>query len=192
MAKKSGQYIKRVKNMIIDPYCDGDLLEAYPILQKCLHDKISDSLLLDKYIRYSAFVLDPESPLTKDYPDLKSRRAAATQETGWDGVRDHKIEVLMLRYIYRSREYALIIATENTMDEYMERVNKPLDIEDENEFIKTLDLKKKLINHYEELIEIRDRMIKKMSEGDEDLHVDGDDFIPNSLTVAKLTHKKVV
>lgn len=189
---KNQQYSKRIRNMAINPYCDGDICTAYPILESCIHDDVSDSLLVDKYLRYCAFILDPESPMAKDYPDMKSRRSAATLETGWDGLRDFRIEVLMLRNIYKSREHALIVAIENTMDEYLTIVNKPLEIEDENELIKTLDLKKKLINHYDELIQIRDRMVKKMSESDSELEEEIEKFQPTALTVAKHTKQKVV
>lgn len=167
MAKLNKQYGKRIVNMAINPYHDGDLLEMYPILKECLHDKVSDALLIDKYFRYCSFVLDPQSPMFKDYPDMRLRRQYASEETKWDGVKDYRIEVLMLKKLYRSREHSMIITAENMMDEYLDILNNPLSIENENDLIKALDLKNKLINHYEQLIELRDKMVKKMSGADE-------------------------
>jgi len=169
MAKQNKQYGKRVGNMAINPYYEGNLMEMYPILSECLHDKVSDSLLIDKYFRYCSFVLDPQSPMFKDYPDMQLRRRYASDETGWDGVKDYRIEVLMLKNLYRSREHSMIITAENMMDEYLDILNNPLSIENENDLIKALDLKNKLINHYEQLIELRDKMVKKMSGADEDI-----------------------
>lgn len=189
MGKSVQQYSKKVGNMAINPYCTTDIMEAYPVLQECIHDGISEAMMLDKYFRYCSFVLDPYSPLIRDFPDMKIRRKYASIETGWDGLRDYKVEVLMLKNIYRSREHSMIIASDNMMDEYLDVLNKPLEIQDENELIKTLDLKKKIMAHYCELIDLRKNMINKMCESDKDLEEEIV-FIPTSESIAKLAKRK--
>lgn len=174
--------------MPINPYFKGDMRTEYPVVQSILSEFGIAQKITDSYIKYCSFVLDPTSPMVQDFPDSKTRREHAAIETGYKGAVVRTFEIGLLMRLYRVREWTLLNSIEFTYDEYTQRVNEPIDIEDKNEQIKTVEIKNKLIDQMWSFIDKMNKLKFQIFGSDEELNEEFNAMTPEKM--AKMLNKK--
>lgn len=182
------KYKGRCKQMAINPYFKGDMKEEYPVIQSVLSEFKIAQKVSDAYIKYCSLVLDPTSPMVQDFPDSKTRRQHAAAEVGFKGELIRLFEIGLLMRVYRVREWTLLNSIEFTYDEYTQRVNEPIDIEDKNEQIKTVEIKNKLIDQMWSFIDKMNKLKIQIFGSDEELAEEFNAMTPEKM--AKMLNKK--
>ena len=169
------KYINSCGAMRINPYFVGNPDELYPDLIKCKSGlenpefQVSDIHYPD-YVRYCAFVLDPNSPLIRDNVDMKARRAAAEKMVGFRGYKDRRFEVNMLKYIFKNKKYTLLCTIQNIFDDYTEKANMEINLlTDEKKLMEVCQLKTKLKNDMRDLIVDEENLIRELFFNDDEL-----------------------
>ena len=123
-----------------NPMCDGKMLSEYPRLSEIIDPDWTEEANLDGLIRYCIMVYDPRSPLVLNERDLNHRKGVAAELAGMDMtdeewltsiyVHSHPFIVdLIVKYLIRyckSKEYALICATEYKYWESIRRLMTPI------------------------------------------------------------------
>jgi len=146
-------YKGKTGGMLIDPLFDGNPKDLYPVLNE-IPCTISE-LHYDLFIKVCAFVLDPNSPIVREYSDLNARREYVNDLLGYRGHQDRKFEVLMLQKVYRNTEWRLLCTVDSVFDEFEVRANEELVKQtDEEKMLKAVSLKKKYIDDMKDMIEI--------------------------------------
>lgn len=156
--------------MLIDPFFEGDYIEAYPILGdiKCSVGEIH----FDNFVRCCSFTLDPNSPIQKEFSDLKTRRDYVQSMLGYKGHQDRSFEVNMLKKVYRKTDWTLLCTIDNVFDEFATRANEELADTDEldaDKMLKAVQLKRKYIDDMKDMIGIREDLYKKIFMDNENL-----------------------
>lgn len=143
-----------LSQMVIRPDTEGMIIESYPFLEEIfeglsfsLEGESFDikSMTADSVLRYMAFVFDPHSPMIRQHGEIRVRKEKAGKETNIKPASvPSKVVVKFLTSVVASRDWAYIATLENNYEEYLDILNKTVNIDDENELIKTIDLKGKL------------------------------------------------
>lgn len=175
MAIKSWQekYKPFFSAMLIDPLYDGSYKEMYPILNEI--DCTITDLRYDEYIKACSLIYDPNSPLVREYSNLKDRKEYVNKELFKSKFySDAKFEVELLKRVYRKTEWTLLCTIDNVFDEFTTRANEPIENSAENmldadKMLKAVQLKTKYIDDMAGMIDKRENLYKKIFYQDEDL-----------------------
>lgn len=172
MAKVSWKekYRGKCSSMLIDPFFEGNYFDEYSILDG-LKPEVGE-LRQNEYIRYCALLLDPYSPYVREYPDLKKRREVISLDIKYMGHTSTDFEVKMLLKVYRNNDWTLYCSEQNTFYEFVERVNKPIELDegaDPEKQMKAVLLKDKYLESLNKISEHLDSRFKKIFSFDEEL-----------------------
>lgn len=167
------KYKGRTSNMLIDPFFQGDLFIEYPFLADAPSGSIGELRLQDA-IRACAFILDPYSPLVREYTDLNNRRDMVVGMMPPFGTPSKKLEVWLLINVYRNNEWSILCTIDNVIREFTEKANEPLDDTGENaldpeKMLKAVALKRKYIDDLMAMTETRIGLYNKIFMNNEDL-----------------------
>jgi len=167
------KYKGRTANMLIDPFFEGDLFIEYPFLVDAPTKGVGELRIQDA-IRACAFILDPFSPLVKEYTDLSNRRDMVVGMMPHFGTPDKSLEVWLLINVYRNNEWSILCTIDNVMREFTEKANEPLDDKGENaldpeRMLKAVALKRKYIDDLMAMTETRAGLYNKVFMNNEDL-----------------------
>lgn len=175
MAIKTWQekYAAYFSAMLIDPLYEGVYKEMYPILNE-IPCRVTE-LRYDEYIKACSLIYDPNSPLVKEYSNLKDRKEYVIKDL-FKGkfFSDPKFEVELLKKVYRKTEWTLLCTIDNVFDEFTTRANEPIENEgdgglDADKMLKAVQLKTKYIDDMAGMIDKRETLYKKIFYQDEDL-----------------------
>lgn len=158
------------QHMTINPEV-VNLFGSYPYLVDILFKQgIQSSGLIENTIRFAAWVYDPHSPLINKFPDIRERKKQALLMVG-PTTEDHDstIAILLLKYVFKSREWTLICSYENTYDELTDRVNQKIEGVNDDDIIKASERKTKLLDHMEKICFKISELKKRFYSEDEDL-----------------------
>lgn len=162
--------MSKYKNMIINPECEGNIFDTYPQLQPLVPAGTNDAVTWHSYFRYLALCYDPNSPLIRQYADLKLRKEAAKNIVGYEEGEYPAVAIQFIKNIVGQREWTLICSLDFTFDEYTDKVNTRIIMgEDPDKELKAVELKNKMLTQMAEMIEKRDVLIRKMFQSDDDL-----------------------
>ncbi len=163
------KYNKYADSMGINPTTKGRMLEEYPQLQTCV-DFISNSGIdSDKYLRYLAWLYDPQSPLMKEYRgDLIQRRAQAMNLSSYNGDSDYRCESAFV-IMMRNRLWTLRCDNEKAFAEFSEMVGQPITEANEDVKIKAIERKGKLLELMSEMSARIEKIDKELFEEDHEL-----------------------
>lgn len=173
-----------------NPLCAGEMLTTYPKLNDIVSDDWWDDVYLDKLLRYTVMVYDPESPLIKGEKDLNYRKDVALDlavieddeirqqfvtcsypQTNYNGTPPYQVGVIM-RYLMRypkSKEWASIVATENCFWESISKLMEPISGKDSKAELEAVEKKAKIKDEIEKDIKRLDAYYKAFYSGDKDL-----------------------
>jgi len=160
---------QQIAKMVIDPNTQ-DMITAYPRLNDIL-PKGSYVKDLNKQIQYMAWVYDYNSPAVKEFSDITRRKEWAKQTVGLTEKPNFELMLNFTRYVINSRVWTLICSLEATFEEYAERVNKRIEDQDsgkELDVLKAVEIKNKLINQMDEMINKIEALYNKLFSGDTD------------------------
>jgi hypothetical protein len=178
---------EQISSMIINPLCDGDILDFYPNLQTIVPKSLPGTSNLDKQIRFLAWVYDYNSPAVKEYSDITRRKIWAKQEVGMTTNANYELTINFLTKVINNRVWTLICSLESTFIEYTERVNKKIEDDDtgkEIDILKAVEIKNKLLTQMHDMIEKIDNLYSRLFAGDDSLKEEFDErnvFTPESV-----------
>lgn len=158
----------QIAKMVIDPTV-GDMITTYPRLKDIIPKSgfIKD---INKQIQYMAWVYDYNSPAVKEFSDITRRKEWAKTTTALEEKPNFELMLNFVRTVINSRVWTLICSLESTFDEYAERVNKRIEDQDggkEIDILKAVEIKNKLINQMDEMINKIESLYNKLFAGDE-------------------------
>lgn len=163
------KYKGRTINMIIDPFFKGDLFDEYPFLENIPQDIVGDVRIQD-FVRASAFILDPNSPIVKEYTDLKDRRELVYEMLCYQGHKDIKVEVWMLINIYKKNDWTQLCANQFRFDDLATMAFEPIDKgADDDKKLKSANLSKKLLDDMYAINENSEILYAKLFFGNQEL-----------------------
>ena len=159
---------QQIAKMVIDPNTP-DMLKAYPRLNDIVPKKFI--LDIDKQLQYMAWVYDYNSPAVKEFSDITRRKEWAKTTVGLTEKPSFELMLNFTRYVINSRVWTLICSLEATFEEYAERVNKRIEDQEggkEIDILKAVEIKNKLINQMDEMINKIEALYNKLFSGDAD------------------------
>ena len=174
MAKNNWKerYKNSCNGMLISPFIEGSYKEAYPILSNIpISDRVTD-IHYDNYVRACALILDPNSPILKEFSTLEKRREYVYMFLPYLGYKAKHFEVELLKKVYRNTEWTLLCTIDNVFDEFTSRANEELANTEEldaDKMLKAVQLKRKYIDDMKDMIQIREDLYKKIFVGDDEL-----------------------
>jgi len=160
---------EQIAKMVIDPNTT-DMITTYPRLNDIL-PKGSFVKDLNKQIQYMAWVYDYNSPAVKEFSDITRRKEWAKQTVDLKEKPNFELMLNFTRYVINSRVWTLICSLEATFEEYAERVNKRIEDQDsgkELDVLKAVEIKNKLINQMDDMINKIESLYNKLFAGDQD------------------------
>jgi len=160
---------QQIAKMVIDP-TTSDMTTTYPRLIEIVPRGgfIKD---INKQIQYMAWVYDYNSPAVKEFSDITRRKEWAKATVGLTEKPNFELMLNFVRSVINSRVWTLICSLEATFEEYAERVNKRIEDQDggkEIDILKAVEIKNKLINQMDEMINKIESLYNKLFSGDED------------------------
>lgn len=162
-----------------------DLFKTYPRLTEITTGVPSDNK--EKVAKYVMSMYDPQSPLIKEYRDIRMRKQTCASLAGFDLSKEEKYltgvfsladkNILagvntFLRNFIHSRLWYMICAREQTIYEYAERMLKPVDSKDgdkEKDLMSAIAIKSKLSEDMARMNELLEQDYLKYFGGDVDL-----------------------
>lgn len=161
---------QQIAKMVIDPNTT-DMIASYPRLNDIL-PKTGFIKDINKQIQYMAWVYDYNSPAVKEFSDITRRKEWAKQTVELTEKPNFELMLNFTRYVINSRVWTLICSLEATFEEYAERVNKRIEDQDggkEIDILKAVEIKNKLINQMDEMINKIEALYNKLFSGDTDV-----------------------
>ena len=163
------KYKGRTVNMRIDPFFKGDIFEEYPFLEGIPQEDVGE-LRIQDYIRSLAFILDPNSPIVREYTDLIERRDLVYEMMVYGGNKNVKIDVWLLVFVYRNNMWTQICANQFRFHDLSEIAFEPIDkTADDDKKFKSATLSRKVLEDMLFISQNNDEMIEKMFMGDENM-----------------------
>lgn len=159
----------QIAKMVIDP-TTTDMVGAYPRLIEIV-PKTGMIKDINKQIQYMAWVYDYNSPAVKEFSDITRRKEWAKATVGLTEKPNFELMLKFVKSVINSRVWTLICSLEATFEEYAERVNKRIEDQDggkEIDILKAVEIKNKLINQMDEMINKIESLYNKLFSGDED------------------------
>jgi hypothetical protein len=131
---------KDFQNLQFNALSELELLKEYAALKEIVRAEILDEPELDKLLRYTIMICEPKSVLVLSERDLNFRKSMAADLAGLPKDEEYRQEVycytneialeLTIKYLTRfakSKEYAAIVALENSYWENIKLLLKPID-----------------------------------------------------------------
>jgi len=162
-----------------NPMVKGSILKAYPQLKTLTDGK--EGKEEEGLLRYVIAMYDSGSPLIKASPDLKKRKLLAAQVAGIDDEKylddlfAHKNEAALklicsyLRLYGQNRLWAMIVATEEQMWEFIQRLIKPVGADRDREALQGVELKSKISSELDTINSRLDNYYAKLYGDDNEL-----------------------
>ncbi len=160
---------EQISKMVIDPNTT-DMITTYPRLKEIL-PKGSFVKDVNKQIQYMAWVYDYNSPAVKEFSDITRRKEWAKATVGLTEKPNFELMLNFVSTVINSRVWTLICSLEATFEEYAERVNKRIEDQDsgkELDVLKAVEIKNKLINQMDDMINKIEALYNKLFAGDQD------------------------
>lgn len=149
--------------LIIDPNLEGSIIEEYPYLKELNHT--GD----ENVFRYLSLAYDPNSKLVKQFPDIKQRKAEALRLSGYDGYCDSLLAIRFVKGVIKRPLWTLITSIDNTFSEYADKVNSPIDMEEDDKALKAVELKNKMLTQMAEMLKTREALMIQLFDNDKEL-----------------------
>ena len=147
--------------MIIDPSVKG-IYSTYPFLKGLGETD-------ENVFRYLSYAYDPNSPLVRMFPDIRTRKEEARRRSGYKGECSNLTAIKFVKNIIKKPLWVLVVSLDNTFDEYADRVNSPIDMEEDDKALKAVELKNKMLTQMSDMLKTRDNLIKQLFDNDRDL-----------------------
>lgn len=145
---------RQVKNMLVNPYAQGDILEAYPFL-KDLVPEDTMGFNGNKYFRVMSLVLDKRSPMAKDFPAYGQRVREACADFSYKAEWEPDFRHIALEYLRFMHDelWTEIQCNEMVLWQYAQRLSKPIDAKetDDKKILQTVELQGKMLDQMQKI-----------------------------------------
>jgi hypothetical protein len=169
---------KDFSKCVFNPMVAGNLFKVYPQLKTLTDEEGKEK---ERLLRYVIAMYDSGTPLAKSYPDLMKRKIAACSVAGVEGEKAmddlfaHRNESVLklicdyMRIYGQSRLWAMIVALEEQMWEFIQRLIKPVGSDKDKEALQGVELKSKISSELDTINQRLENYYAKLYGNDEDL-----------------------